>query len=82
MPLFRPANQIMATKTIKQVLEEHRSRLLNLPNVTGLAQGGSPGAPHINIYVRSATPETLQQLPGSLEGFPVRVIETGPLQAI
>ena len=71
----------MGIKTITQVLQEHRTWILKLPDVTGLAQGGTSQNPHITIYLRSHNKDTLQRLPHALDGFPVTIIETGPIQA-
>ncbi|MCA9500845.1 MAG: hypothetical protein R3B95_10660 [Nitrospirales bacterium] len=71
----------MDTKTISQVLQEYRTWILKLPDVTGLAQGGTSQNPHITIYLRSHNEKALQQIPRTLEGFTVTIIETGPIQA-
>ena len=72
----------MSAKTIQQVLQEHRTWLLGLPQVTGLAQGGPPESPHITLYVRSWKQEHLQHYPRTLEGYPITLMETGSIQAV
>ena len=72
----------MSKKPIALVIQEHRSSLLAISGILGIAQGGSPHAPHITIYVHSKTSDILALIPSILEGYPVVIQETGDIEAL
>ncbi len=61
---------------LSAVLERHKNELMAIPGVTGVAEGRCSGRPCIKVYVAGKTPET-GKIPSEVEGFPVRVEETG-----
>lgn len=67
--------------TIRQVLDRHTDRLIAIPGVAGIARGEANGRPAIQVLVVKATPELLSQLPTSLDGYPVQVVESGTFEA-
>ena len=69
------------TKPLAQVLQEHADALLQVNGVVGVAEGQSRGKPCILILVASLTPQLRQSLPKSLDGYKVKVQETGELRA-
>ena len=72
----------MTTKTIEEVLKEYTGAFMSLPGVVGTAQGLCEGEPCIMIYIIQITPELEQKIPDSLEGFQVKIDETGPIRAL
>lgn len=67
-------------KNINQVKEKHETELMGTPGVVGVAIGEQNGKPCITVLVDSGVPNA-GKVPRSLEGFPVVVQETGPIQA-
>ena len=72
----------MSKKTIESVLEENAKRLMGLHGVVGIAQGKCVGEPCINVYVTRKTPELLEQIPSTLEGYTVSIVESGQFRAL
>ena len=72
----------MQERSIKAVLMEHTDSLMALPGVVGTAQGLCDGAPCIKVMVVKKTPELLKQIPASIEGYTVEVLETGVIRAV
>ena len=72
----------MAGKTIKAVLREHTDRLMSLPGVVGTAIGECEGKPCIKVLVVKETPELVNEIPRTLEGYPVIIEETGEIRAL
>jgi hypothetical protein len=58
----------------------HEARLFAEQGVVGTGIGGK-GDALIEIYVEAATATLLARLPRSLDGVPVRIIETGTIYA-
>ena len=73
---------IMAAKTIEEVLKEYTKELMSLPGVVGTAQGLCDDQPCIKVYVIERTPELDQKIPDVLEGYPVMIEETGRIRAL
>jgi hypothetical protein len=71
----------MTKRTIEQVLSDHTDHLLSLPGVVGTAQGRCDGQPCIRVFVAKGRAEGRQEIPPSLEGYAVEVVETEDLQA-
>ncbi len=78
----QPKEKSMAEKTIETVLKEHTDSLMALPGVVGTAIGECAGKPCIKVYVEKKTPELLNQIPSTLEGYTVGVQETGEFRAL
>ena len=55
---------------------------LALAGVTGTALGECAGKPCIKVFVVKKTPELLQQIPSSIEGYPLAIRETGEIGAL
>ncbi len=72
----------MAGKSIKEVLAEQSPILMALPGVVGTAQGLCDKKPCIVIYVIQKTPDLEKKIPPTLEGYPVRIEETGEIRAL
>lgn len=72
----------MPSKSIEQVLKENTDWLMDVPGVVGTAQGLCDDKPCIKIYVIELNPELEKKLPGTLEGYPVEVEETGAFRPL
>jgi len=81
----RPADQgeqdVMAKKTIDEVLGEHSGRLMSIPGVVGTAEGLKDGRPSVKVLVIQKTTELERKIPRELDGYPVEIIETGEIRA-
>jgi len=68
-------------RTVDTVLEENAETLMRLPGVVGTGLSESSGQPCVRVLVDKMTPELLEQIPTSLEGYAVAVEETGKHRA-
>ena len=68
-------------KTMNEIQEEHQAQLMAIPGVIGMAQGLSEGKPCFRVYVNKLTAELSEKIPKTIEGYPVTVIQTGPIKA-
>ena len=71
----------MPEKTIRQVLEQHTDSLMSLPGVVGAGQGECSGRPCIKVFVLEKTSELARQIPSTIEGYRVEVVESGEIKA-
>jgi len=71
-----------AAKAIDEVLKEHGNTLMSIPGVVGTGQGLWEGKPCIKVFVIQKTPELDRAIPPILDGYPVRIEETGPIKAL
>ncbi len=68
--------------TIQDVKKQHEGRLLSLPGVVSVGIGKNPdGTAVIIVGLDKPRPDTEQQIPKALHGYPVKVEITGPLKA-
>ena len=74
--------EVMQQRPIVDVLRDHTDRLMDLPGVVGIGHGLCDGQPCIKVMVVKKTPELLEQIPASLEGYRVEVEETGVIRAL
>lgn len=73
-----------AVDAVRRVKERHEGRLLSIPGVVGVGVGLSDrvsGQAAIEVYVKQPASSMRSQLPSSLEGVEVKIIETGEIQA-
>jgi hypothetical protein len=73
----------MGEPTLKQVLERHRGRLLQIDAVVGIAIATSqedPSRPCIVVY--ADVDEWPQDLPRELDGYPVELHKVGGFEAL
>lgn len=68
-------------RSIQAVLEDNATTLTSIPGVVGTALGEVSNKPFIKVFVARRTPELVEQVPSSLEGYPVAVEETGEFLA-
>jgi hypothetical protein len=67
-------------RKVLAVKEKHESRWMATPGVVGVAIGENKGKPCITILISGPTPQT-DALPASVDGVPVIVEISGPMQA-
>jgi hypothetical protein len=72
----------MLAKAIEEVLKERAGELMSIPGVVGAGQGLCEGKPCIKVFVIKKTPELVQKIPHSLDGYPVVIEETGKVKAL
>jgi hypothetical protein len=71
--------KMTSEKTIQEVLETHEDFLMSLPSVNGVGIGLQNDLPVILVFLSSKSPNA--DIPASLEGFPVQVMESGTFTA-
>lgn len=70
-------------RSLTEVLAAHTPELMALPGVVGTAESRTPdGRACVLVMVAQSTPELRAKLPRELEGWPVRVEETGEIRAM
>lgn len=72
----------MPGKKIEEVLKEYTPELMSTPGVVGTAQGLCDGQPCIKVFAVEKTPELEQEIPRTLEGYPVVIEETERFRAL
>ena len=72
----------MAARSIEDVLLAYTPRLLTLRGVVGTAQGEEAGRPLILVFVVEDTEALRASIPGQIEGYPVRIQETGEIRPL
>lgn len=78
----RKSDEAMPQQSIEQVLEKHTDELMSIKGVVGTAIGECEGKPCIKVFVDKKTPELEKQIPSTLEGYPVSVVESGEFKAL
>jgi len=64
--------------SVKEVFEKYRSYLIGVTGVEMVSTSNNS----IVIYVSKLTPEIYKFLPQTLDGVPVRIIETGRVKLL
>ena len=72
----------MVEKTIEQVQEEHTDAWMAIPGVVGTAIGLHEGKPCIMVLTATDTESVKEQIPSTVEGYPVVVQYTGEIRAL
>lgn len=65
----------ITSKSIEDVLEEHRPHLMTIQGVVGTSIGECGGNPCIKIIVEKKTPILQQQIPSMLETWQTEIVE-------
>jgi len=68
----------MSTDII-HVLARHTEHLMSIPGVVGTGEGEQNGRPCIVVFVIEKTAEIERLIPKELEGYPVRIEESGEI---
>ncbi len=72
----------MQKDNIREVLTRHVTELMEMPGVTGVAEGKQQDEPCIIIFVTDNTPEILSRIPSLIEGYPVQVAGGAEFRAL
>ncbi|UCG15074.1 MAG: hypothetical protein JSU72_16665 [Deltaproteobacteria bacterium] len=78
----RGGEEGMPEKNIEEVLKEHTPELMSRPGVVGTGQSLCDGQPCIKVFVVKETPELKEEIPDTLEGYPVVIKESGKFRAL
>ena len=78
----RSGEEGMPEKNIEEVLKEHTPELMSRPGVVGTGQSLCDGQPCIKVFVAKETPELKEEIPDTLEGYPVVIKESGKFRAL
>jgi hypothetical protein len=73
-----------ALDDVRKVKIRHEAQLMSVPGVVGVGIGQSeklPGQAAIEIYVKEPASAMRSQLPSSLDGIEVKIVETGEIHA-
>ena len=73
-----------ALDAVRKVKVRHEAKLLSVPGVVGVGIGQSeklPGQAAIEVYVKEPASPMRSQLPSSLDGIEVKILETGEIHA-
>jgi len=71
----------MNEKSIKTVLEENTDFLMSIEGVVGIAQGLCEDKDCIKVFVTKKTDKIQEQIPKSLDGYMVDIVETDEIKA-
>lgn len=72
----------MQRRNIREVLTRHVAELMEIPGVTGAAEGQSHGEPCITIFVMDDSHEIQTRIPSIVEGYPVQIVGSGEFRAL
>jgi hypothetical protein len=71
----------MSAMSIEEVLMKYTDNLMSISGVVGTGQGLFDGKSCIKVFVVKMTPELEDKIPEKLEGYPVKIKETGVIRA-
>lgn len=66
---------------IEEVLKKYTVNLMTISGVVGTGQGLFDGKSCIKVFVVKKTPELKDKIPEKLEGYSVKIKETGVIRA-
>ena len=67
--------------TVQDVNAKHAERLMAMPGVVSVGIGKNPDGQFVIVVgLDGPRPKTVEQIPGVLEGYPVRVEVMGPVK--
>jgi len=72
----------MPKKAIEQVQQEHTAVWMAIPGVIGTAIGEHRGKPCILVLTASNTKQVKEQIPATVDGYPVVIQYTGEIRAL
>jgi hypothetical protein len=77
----KESDAIMPDSDVNTVMEAHVDRLMAIPGVVGVAVGETEDkTPCILVLVAEKTEDIERELPETLEGHPVSILETGEIK--
>lgn len=65
------------SRSLEAVIEEHRDRWMEHPDVTGVGIGRCDGSPCVVLYLLRRSEDAERDLPDTVGGYPVRLEVTG-----
>ena len=71
----------MSAIKIEEVLKKFTDNLMAISGVVGTGQGLCDGEPCIKVFLIKKTPELEEKIPRELEGYKVKIEETGKVRA-
>ncbi len=71
----------MRGRSVEQVFDSHRDRLLSVPGVVGAGIAMLDDKPSLVVMIREMTPELKALIPAELDGYPVVIEITGEFKA-
>jgi hypothetical protein len=71
----------MPAMKIEEVLKKYTDKLMSISGVVGTGQGLCDGEPCIKVLLIKKTRELERKIPRELEGYKVRLEETGKVRA-
>ncbi len=66
---------------VEEVLKKYTDNLMSIYGVVGTGQGLCDGKSCIKVFVVKKTSELEDKIPEKLEGYPVKIKETGVFRA-
>ena len=66
---------------IEEVLKKYTDNLMSISGVVGTGQSLCDGKSCIKVFVVKKTQELVGKIPEKLEGYPVKIKETGEFRA-
>ncbi len=66
---------------IEEVLKKYTDNLMAISSVVGIGQGLCDGEPCIKVFLIKKTRELEEKIPRELEGYKVKIEETGKVRA-
>ena len=72
----------MATRPIEEVQQAHTNEWMAIPGVVGTGIGQSEGKPCIMILTTANTERIREQIPSTVDGYPVLIRHTGQIRAL
>jgi hypothetical protein len=69
-------------KTIQEVQEKYTDSMMSIPGVEGIGIGEKNKKECIIIFVSKTIKEMKKKLPKELDGFPVKIQNTGKIHAL
>src|SRR5687767_9467883 len=73
--------EVMPTKSVAEVLDDHVDHLMSIPGVAGVGIGDCGGTPCIKVFVTETTSSVTRHIPTRLDGYEVAIEETGEFRA-
>lgn len=71
----------MSAMKIEVVLKKYTDNLMSISGVVGTGQGLCDGEPCIKVFLIKKTRELEEKIPKELEGYKVKIEETGKVRA-
>lgn len=67
--------------SLADVLAKHTDSLMKIEGVTGVGEGSKDGKPCIMVFIDHTTEKLRKTIPSVIEGYAVKLEETGAIKA-